>query len=73
MEGHDGAQVAGRRLLQEATVRIAKADVVPTDANLLPAYDSSAELANHVLVGIHPDQHFALCGAPHTSELSGTE
>lgn len=28
----------------EATVRIAKADLVPTDANLLPDYHSSAEL-----------------------------
>jgi transposase len=28
----------------ESTVRIAKADVVPTDANLLPAYDTFAEL-----------------------------
>lgn len=28
----------------EATVRIAKADLVPTDANLRPAYDSFAEL-----------------------------
>ncbi|WP_292652432.1 IS21 family transposase [Nocardioides sp.] len=28
----------------EATVRISKADLVPTDANLLPAYDSFAEL-----------------------------
>ncbi|MFI6409909.1 Mu transposase domain-containing protein [Streptomyces sp. NPDC050548] len=30
----------------EATVRIAKADLVPTDANLLAAYDSFAELAD---------------------------
>ncbi|TYC74580.1 hypothetical protein [Streptomyces sp. CB01881] len=30
----------------EATVRIAKADLVPTDANLLPAYDSFAERAD---------------------------
>jgi hypothetical protein len=29
----------------EATVRIAKADLVPTDANLLPGYGSFAELA----------------------------
>lgn len=29
----------------EATVRIAKADLVPTDANLLPAYRSFADLA----------------------------
>jgi transposase len=29
----------------EATVRIAKADLVPTEANLLPGYDSFAELA----------------------------
>lgn len=28
----------------EATVRIAKADLVPTDANLLPAYESFADL-----------------------------
>ncbi|MCY0949469.1 IS21 family transposase [Streptomyces sp. H27-S2] len=28
----------------EATVRVAKADLVPTDANLRPAYDSFAEL-----------------------------
>ena len=28
----------------EATVKIAKADLVPTEANLLPAYDSFAEL-----------------------------
>jgi len=30
----------------EATVRIAKADLVSTGANLLPAYDSFAELAD---------------------------
>jgi hypothetical protein len=30
----------------EATVKIAKADLVPTDANLLAAYDSFAELAD---------------------------
>ena len=30
----------------EATVRIAKADLVPTEANLLPGYDSFAELAD---------------------------
>jgi len=30
----------------EATVRIAKADLVPTDANLLAAYDTLAELAD---------------------------
>jgi hypothetical protein len=30
----------------EATVRIAKADLVPTEANLLPAYDTFAELAD---------------------------
>ncbi|MFD6280984.1 PfkB family carbohydrate kinase [Streptomyces sp. NPDC060209] len=30
----------------EATVRIAKADLVPTDANLLPAYDTFTELTN---------------------------
>ncbi|WP_329390206.1 DDE-type integrase/transposase/recombinase [Streptomyces sp. NBC_01351] len=30
----------------EATVRSAKADLVPTGANLLPAYDSFAELAD---------------------------
>ena len=30
----------------EATVRIAKADLVPTSANLLPAYDTFAELAD---------------------------
>lgn len=33
----------------EATVRIAKADLVPTDANLLPAYDTFAELADACL------------------------
>ena len=30
----------------EATVRVAKADLVPTDANLLAAYDTFAELAD---------------------------
>jgi hypothetical protein len=29
----------------EATVKLAKADLVPTTCNLLPAYDSFAELA----------------------------
>lgn len=33
----------------EATVKIAKADLVPTRANLLPAYDSFAELADACL------------------------
>lgn len=33
----------------EATVRIAKGDLVPTDANLLPAYDTFAELADACL------------------------
>lgn len=33
----------------EATVRIAKADLVPTDAILLPAYDSFADLADACL------------------------
>ncbi|MFE9446096.1 hypothetical protein ACFYO2_45990 [Streptomyces sp. NPDC006602] len=33
----------------EATVRIAKADLVPTNANLLPAYDSFAELVDACL------------------------
>ncbi|MEH0483549.1 IS21 family transposase [Streptomyces scabiei] len=33
----------------EATVRIAKADLVPTDANLLAAYDTFAELADACL------------------------
>ncbi|MEV7715837.1 hypothetical protein [Streptomyces sp. NPDC088184] len=33
----------------EATVRIAKGDLVPTAANLLPAYDSFAELADACL------------------------
>ncbi len=34
----------------EATVRIAKADLVPSDANLLPAYGSFAEL-EHACAG----------------------
>ncbi|MEV5491157.1 hypothetical protein AB0L47_24695 [Streptomyces bobili] len=33
----------------EATVRIAKADLVPTNANLLASYDSFAELTNACL------------------------
>jgi hypothetical protein len=33
----------------EATVRIAKADLVPTAANLLPAYDTFTELADACL------------------------
>ncbi|MFF7534336.1 hypothetical protein ACFZB2_35280 [Streptomyces bobili] len=33
----------------EATVRIAKADLVPTNANFLAAYDTFAELTNTCL------------------------
>jgi hypothetical protein len=33
----------------EATVRIAKADLVPTNANFLAAYDTFAELTNACL------------------------
>ena len=45
----------------EATVKIAKADLVPSDANLLPAYGSFTELAEACAGFLRPGQR---AGAP---------
>ena len=48
----------------ESTVKIAKADLVPTDANLLPEYASFAELEAACLGVLRPGQRPAAPGHP---------